>query len=76
MARVLIVDHLKSTVMTSEIFKDKISGCSVDIVKSGIDCVEYLKENRPDMIVADFDLPIRMASCYQKQSGRFTTVRS
>lgn len=58
MAKVLIVDHLKSSlVMTSEIFKDKISGCSVDIVKSGIDCVEYLKENRPDMIVADFDLP-------------------
>lgn len=58
MTKVLIVDHLKSsTVMTSEIFKDKVSGCLVDIMKSGANCIEYLNDNCPDMIVVDFDLP-------------------
>ena len=58
MPKVLIVDQLKSsTVMTSEIFKDKIAGCLVDIVKNGMDCVELLREGRPDMIIVDFDLP-------------------
>lgn len=58
MPKVLIVDHLKSSlVMTSEIFKDKIVGCDIDIAMSGNDCVEYLKNITPDMIVCDFDLP-------------------
>lgn len=58
MTRVLIVDRMKSSlVMTSEIFKDMIMGCLVDIRQSGAECVEYVKEFNPDMIVCDFDLP-------------------
>lgn len=58
MTTVLIVDHLKSSlVMTSEIFKDKIIGCLVDICGTGNECLEYIKEKNPDMIVCDFDLP-------------------
>ena len=58
MPHVLLVDYLKSSlVMTSEVFKDKIVGCTIDIVKSGNECVEYLKNKTPDMIVCDFDLP-------------------
>lgn len=43
--------------MTSEIFKDKLQGCSITIEKSGQDCLDALEEKTFDMIVLDFDLP-------------------
>ena len=58
MTTVLIVDACKpSLVMTSEIFKDRISGTIVDVSLSGKDALDYLAEKRPDICVIDFDLP-------------------
>lgn len=58
MTTVLIVDASKpSLVMTSEVFKDKMSGTIVDIAQSGKETIEYLTEKTPDLCVIDFDLP-------------------
>lgn len=58
MHHVLLADNLKSSlVMTSEIFKDHIRECAIHIVGSGKECVEYLSDHTPDMVVVDFDLP-------------------
>lgn len=58
MRHVLLADSLKSSlVMTSEIFKDHIRDCAIHIVSTGRECVEFLSDNTPDMIVVDFDLP-------------------
>ncbi|NRA67817.1 MAG: response regulator [Pseudobacteriovorax sp.] len=58
MTTVLIVDACKpSLVMTSEIFKDKMTGTVVDIAQSGRETIEYLSEKTPDLCVIDFDLP-------------------
>lgn len=58
MRHVLLADTLKSSlVMTSEIFKDRVKDCAIHIVGTGEECVQFLKERTPDMIVVDFDLP-------------------
>ena len=58
MYKILLADALKSSlVMTSEIFKDKVKGCVIHIVYSGKQCFDYVIEEKPDMIVVDFDLP-------------------
>lgn len=58
MTTVLIVDACKpSLVMTSELFKDKMSGTVVDIAQTGRETIEYLSEKTPDICVIDFDLP-------------------
>ena len=58
MTTVLIVDACKpSLVMTSEIFKDKMSGTIVDVAQSGKETIEYLADKTPDLCVIDFDLP-------------------
>ncbi|SMF46379.1 response regulator [Pseudobacteriovorax antillogorgiicola] len=58
MTTVLIVDACKpSLVMTSEIFKDKMSGTIVDVAQSGKETLEYLNDKKPDLCVIDFDLP-------------------
>jgi len=57
MTRVLIADQIKSSlVMTSEVFKDKLPGCIVNIARSGAECLEVLEKEKPDMIIIDFDL--------------------
>ena len=43
--------------MTSEIFKDKMTGTIVDVAHNGRETIEYLTENCPDLCVIDFDLP-------------------
>lgn len=58
MVKVLVADTCKSSlVMTTEIFKDRIPGCTVMIATTGAECVEIVKNNTLDMVVADFDLP-------------------
>ncbi|MCY4380582.1 MAG: response regulator [Proteobacteria bacterium] len=60
MNNILLVDNLKSSlVMTSEVFKDCIKGCQINIVRSGKECLDYLKKSssNPDLVVVDFDLP-------------------
>ena len=58
MRHVLLADSLKSSlVMTSEIFKDHIRECAIHIVGNGKECVEFLENRTPDMVVVDFDLP-------------------
>lgn len=58
MTTVLIADACKpSLVMTSEVFKDKITGTVVDVAPTGKDAMEYLSKNQPDLCVVDFDLP-------------------
>ena len=57
-ARVLIADASKpSLVMTSEIFKDKMPGTSVIIAGTAAECLEKVKEEKPDLVLVDFDLP-------------------
>lgn len=58
MTTVLIADASKpSVVMTSEIFKDKITGTLIRVASTGKDALEILKEFTPDICVVDFDLP-------------------
>lgn len=58
MTVVLIADASKpSLVMTSEVFKDKILGATVEVTENGKDTIAYLQEKSPDMCVVDFDLP-------------------
>jgi CheY-like chemotaxis protein len=58
MTTILIADSCKpSLVMSSEVFKDKISGSFILVAKSGAECLEVLQQHKPDMCVVDFDLP-------------------
>ena len=58
MKKVLIADTSKaSIVMSSEIFKDTINGCSVDLASCGAQVIEKVKQNKYDMCLIDFDLP-------------------
>ncbi len=58
MKKVLIADTSKaSIVMSSEIFKDTINGCNVDLASSGSEVIEKIKHNKYDMCLIDFDLP-------------------
>ena len=58
MPAVLIIDACKpSLVMSSEIFKDKITGCEIIIAGSGREALEALEARKPNMCVVDFDLP-------------------
>lgn len=58
MTTVLIVDACKpSLVMTSEIFKDKMTGTIVDVALSGQETLDYLSNKQPDLCIIDFDLP-------------------
>ena len=58
MVKVLVADTCKSSlVMTTEIFKDRIPGCTVIIAGTGEECVEMVNTHKFDMVVADFDLP-------------------
>lgn len=58
MTTILIADSSKpSLVMTSEVFKDKISGAVVLVASTGKEALEHLHKTRPDLCVVDFDLP-------------------
>ena len=58
MSVILIADSCKpSLVMSSEVFKDKISGAVVHVATTGKQCLEILAQEKPDMCVVDFDLP-------------------
>jgi CheY-like chemotaxis protein len=55
---ILIADACKpSLVMSSEVFKDKITGATILVATTGRQCLEILAEHKPDMCVVDFDLP-------------------
>ncbi len=55
---ILIADTSKSgLVMTSEVFKDRISGTIVTTCATGRECLEKVGKKKFDMIVIDFDLP-------------------
>lgn len=55
---ILIADAIKpSLVMSSEVFKDKITGATILVAASGKQCLEILSQSKPDMCVVDFDLP-------------------
>lgn len=55
---ILIADAIKpSLVMSSEVFKDKITGATILVATSGKQCLEVLSQTKPDMCVVDFDLP-------------------
>lgn len=74
MTAILIADTFKSSiVMTSEIFKDKILGVSIDIVHTGQECLEKLESQEFDMIVIDFDLPdtdgVTLSKVLRKEYG-------
>lgn len=58
MPNILIVDSCKpSLVMSSEVFKDKITGSVITIAANGQECLDALAIEKPDMCVVDFDLP-------------------
>ncbi len=55
---IMIVDACKpSLVMSSEVFKDKITGAQILVAANGKQCLEVLATAQPDMCVVDFDLP-------------------
>ncbi|MDA9951618.1 response regulator [Oligoflexaceae bacterium] len=57
-AKILIADSSKpGVVMTSEVFKDKISGAQVFIAHNGEQTIEIVKAEKPDLVMVDFDLP-------------------
>ena len=44
--------------MTSEVFKDCVKGCQINIVNTGKECVDFLHHSPDtDMVVVDFNLP-------------------
>ncbi|MFK7872051.1 MAG: PilZ domain-containing protein [Oligoflexales bacterium] len=60
MARILIADRYKSSVvMTSEVFKDTLSGVEITLASTGNECLDLVKADPEgfEMIVVDFDLP-------------------
>lgn len=58
MPSILIADAFKSSlVMTSEVFKDKLPGANILIVKDAESCIKAARESKPDLVVVDFDLP-------------------
>jgi CheY-like chemotaxis protein len=57
-AKILIADSSKpGVVMSSEIFKDKITGAQVFVAHTGLQCIELVKAEKPDLVMVDFDLP-------------------
>lgn len=55
---ILIADACKpSLVMSSEVFKDKITGATILVATSGKQALEILAQEKADMCVVDFDLP-------------------
>jgi len=55
---ILIVDTSKSgLVMTSEVFKDALSGSVITTCATGLECLEKVKKSSFHMVVVDFDLP-------------------
>jgi CheY-like chemotaxis protein len=58
MTTILIADACKpSVVMTSEIFKDRITGVVVHIAHTGQETLDKLEHLKPDLCIIDFDLP-------------------
>jgi len=58
MTKVLIADAIKpSLVMSSEVFKDKITGCTVIIARTGLEAIQLAEQEKPDLCLVDFDLP-------------------
>lgn len=58
MPTILIADACKpSLVMSSEVFKDKITGATILVSTTGRQTLEILATAKPDMCVIDFDLP-------------------
>ncbi len=58
MAKLLIADSSKaSLVMSTEVFKEKISGISISVADNGRDFLQMLPEVAPDIGIVDFDLP-------------------
>jgi CheY-like chemotaxis protein len=43
--------------MSSEIFKDKVAGCTVHVATTGQRVLEIVAETKMDMVLIDFDLP-------------------
>ncbi len=55
---ILIADACKpSLVMSSEVFKDKITGATILVATTGRQTLEILAQQKADMCVVDFDLP-------------------
>ncbi len=58
MAKLLIADSGKaSLVMSTEVFKEKVSGITISVVKNGRDFLQMLPKVAPDIGIVDFDLP-------------------
>ena len=58
MTKLLIADNSKaSLVMSTEVFKEKISGIVISVAKNGRDFLQMLPEISPDIGIVDFDLP-------------------
>jgi CheY-like chemotaxis protein len=58
MLSVLIVDTCKiSTVMTSELFKERVNGTTVTLCQSAKDCLQTLGEKAFDLVIVDINLP-------------------
>ena len=55
---ILIADACKpSLVMSSEVFKDKVTGATILVAGTGRQALDILQLHKPDMCVVDFDLP-------------------
>ncbi len=58
MPKILIADAIKpSLVMSSEIFKDKMTGAEILVAKTAAEVIEIVKREKVDMCLIDFDLP-------------------
>ena len=58
MTKLLIADNSKAgLVMSTEVFKEKISGIVISVAKNGRDFLQMLPEVAPDIGIVDFDLP-------------------
>ena len=58
MTKLLIADNSKAgLVMSTEVFKEKVSGVIISVAKSGRDFLQMLPEVAPDIGIVDFDLP-------------------
>ena len=58
MTKLLIADNSKAgLVMSTEVFKEKVSGVVISVAKNGRDFLQMLPEVAPDIGIVDFDLP-------------------
>ncbi|PZF71305.1 response regulator [Taibaiella soli] len=53
----LVEDDLDSRQIFLDTLKDIAPGCACDTANNGVEAIEYLHHNRPDLIITDLNMP-------------------